>query len=75
MAGTWSSLDQQELKALIGPLGKLDRLPSKKTCFQQQNGTVQTGFRGGPILSLPLLFHTISTAGIEARTAIYYGKS
>ena len=28
------------------PPGKLDRLPSKKTCFQQKNGRFQTGFRG-----------------------------
>ena len=33
--------------ARIGPLGKLDRLYSKKKCFQLANGTVQTGFRGG----------------------------
>ena len=40
------------MKAHVGPLGKLDHLPSKKTCFQQKNGRVQTGLRGGPILSL-----------------------
>ena len=53
------------MKAHIGSLGKLDRLPSKKTCFQQENGRVQTSFRGGPILSLPLLFLTISTPEIN----------
>ena len=42
------------MKARIGPLGKLDCLLSKKTCFLLNNGGVQTGFRGGLILSLPL---------------------
>ena len=49
------------MKAQISPFGKLDRLPSKKTCFQWKNGTVLTGFKGGLILSLPLLLLTIST--------------
>ena len=49
------------MKAQISPFGKLDRLPSKKTCFQRKNGTVLTGFKGGLILSLPLLLLTIST--------------
>ena len=37
-----SSLEQ-EMMAHIGPLGKLDRLPSKKTSLQQENGRVETG--------------------------------
>ena len=49
------------MKAHIGPLGTLERLPSKKTFFERKNGRVQTGFMGGPILSLPLLLLTIST--------------
>ena len=48
------------MKAHTSPLGKLDHLPSKKICFQWKNGRVQTGFKGGPILRLPLLLLTIS---------------
>ena len=51
----WSSIAGQEMKARIGPLSKLDCLYSKKKCFQLKNGRFLTGFRGGPILSLPLL--------------------
>ena len=49
------------MKARIGPLGKLDCLHSKKKYFQLKNGTFLTSFRGGPILSLPLLLIMIST--------------
>ena len=44
-------------------LGKLDCMPSKIKSFQQKNGRFQTGFRSGPIQSVPLLLLTISKAG------------
>jgi len=39
-----------------GPIAKLDCLFSNKSSFQLRHGRVLTGLRGGPILSLPLLY-------------------
>ena len=49
------------MKARIDLLGKLDCLCSKKKCTPLKNGRFFTSFRGGPILSIPLLFLTFST--------------
>ena len=46
---------EQEMKHSIGPLGKLDCLPSKKLCLQLKSNRVLTCFRGGLILVFHLL--------------------
>ena len=48
------------MKAGIGPLCKLACFCSRKKCFQTTNNKFWTSFRGGPILSLPLLLLVIS---------------
>ena len=46
------------MRARIASLGKLDRLYSKKKCFQLKNGRFLTCFRGGAILSLTILLRS-----------------
>ena len=53
--------------AVIGPLGKLDRLCSKKKSFQLTNNRLLTSFSGRLILSLSLLILSMSTPRVHIR--------